>query len=114
MTRKRVFFLHGESYAAGLIGALRRRRIDVPVCTSRGAGAQAAYARELDPGAVHFFSTEARFGLLPTNSSFAVRPAPLRDIEALAPTAAWTLQMLDRMNLHGWAVSELKRLYLNL
>jgi len=109
-----VFIIHGEGYTAGVISALRRKGIEVPVATTRGAGSREAFDRELRTGAVHLFSTEARFGLSTPAVDKIFRPATRRDIEALAPSADATLQMLDRMNLEGLSVAELRSLYLRL
>ena len=54
--------------------------------------------------------------LLPPSFTGRISPKAARvaDIDALAPTAARSLQMLDRMNQRGYSVAELNQTYLHL
>jgi hypothetical protein len=111
---RNVFIIHGEGYTAGVVPVLRSKGIEVTVATTRGHKSRAPFEAVLQPGTMNLYSTEARFGVIPATFERHFRPATKRDIDALAPSASASLQMLDRMNLVNYSVSELRRLYLRL
>lgn len=112
---KRIFFVHAEKFMVPVAAALRERGVDIVALTTRGEGAPEAWAAAL-PGVPALHSTEARSMLLPPSFTGRISPKAARvaDIDALAPTAARSLQMLDRMNQRGYSVAELNQTYLHL
>ena len=104
MPTKRIFFIHAEKFMAPVAAALRAQGTEIVAATTRGRGSLEAWTAAL-PGAPVLFSTQARSMLLPAELASRVRAARAIDIEALAPTAARTLQMIDRMNHYCYSVS---------
>jgi len=111
--QSRVFFIHAEPFMVPVAAALRELGVDIVALTTRGEGAPEAWAAAL-PGVPRLHSTEARSMLLPRDLAALAKPARLEDIEALASTAARSIQMLDRMNHRGYSVAELNQTYLHM